>query len=1051
MKKEDFRHDSAKRRITISLGCGIIASGGLLAASQGGDVTENAPPSLATVPVPGPGDLSAFIVDMEAAKRLGKALFWDMQVGSDGIQACATCHYHAGTDHRIKNQLNPGLSGIFDPTASGGMGPNYTFNAGDFPFHQNVDPLDNDSPTMFDSEDRVGPQGVTRFDFVGISSDAEDMGTQVVDEDGFNPCGVNTRRVEPRQAPTVFNAVFADRLFWDGRANRFFNGEGIWGDTNVGASILQTDGMGGAAAPISILFDHSALASQALGPVLSGQEMSYVGRTWGDVGDKMLDLAPLAKQVVADDDSLLGMFSNFPSKGINPGGAGTYREMVMAAFASSLWEDTTSTFGGLTQIEQNFDFFFGIAVQCYERTLVSDDSPYDQWAEAGKMSDGGGILSADEMAGMEFLLTKGGCTSCHGGAEFAGANVSEFSTPSTNGNEHEGRIEEMLMHDGKAKGHLTLETEDVPYFVAEDPGGPHGLLTTDPRGKLIEIRPPSGFGAPLAWGTIPSSGSAGFCWDRATEFLLNNGSNAPANSSFQMAGSFEVDVFCNMRLSFEMSWTFPGKPEGDYTVWIGGMQVGLIHMHHVHEPAFYDSGFYNIGARLTEDDIGGGGSGPFGPFSLSARRQQGDDIGDGSAPSIGPNDRIAVNGSFRAMSLRNIELTGPYMHHGGFATLEQVVEFYVGGGHFIQENEHDADPDVDGISGATTEDISNTVAFLKTLTDERVRHQRAPFDHPDIFVPNGHPTTMGDPSCPVDDGTGKATVDYLHIPGVGATGGTALEPFHAQLAPALAIGSQPNGLIIFEANESYAVTFNVALAKPPHADVLVKLGVDQSEARVLPDEILFSPEDWFVRRTITVRGVEDGVPDGNINFEVVMLEVSSQDLAWDGLEQDLASVMSVDSGKLHQIFDLEAEDAALTAPMVVVADMTASKAGCIVVPEGSGNSQFPGHGGQAEFSFAVETQATGPFFAWARTKSGAGERGAAFWIQIDEEPWRQWRIGATRSWAWSRIPIPNSNFAAGIHTVRIHNLEDGTGLDKIVISNDSSYRNSGDPSGSLRK
>ena len=29
---------------------------------------------------------------------LGKALFWDMQVGSDGIQACASCHFHAGAD-----------------------------------------------------------------------------------------------------------------------------------------------------------------------------------------------------------------------------------------------------------------------------------------------------------------------------------------------------------------------------------------------------------------------------------------------------------------------------------------------------------------------------------------------------------------------------------------------------------------------------------------------------------------------------------------------------------------------------------------------------------------------------------------------------------------------------------------------------------------------------------------------------------------------------------------------------------------------------------------
>ena len=31
---------------------------------------------------------------------------------------------------------------------------------------------------------------------------------------------------------------------------------------------------------------------------------------------------------------------------------------------------------------------------------------------------------------------------------------------------------------------------------------------------------------------------------------------------------------------------------------------------------------------------------------------------------------------FKSPSLRNVELTGPYFHDGGQATLEQVVDFY---------------------------------------------------------------------------------------------------------------------------------------------------------------------------------------------------------------------------------------------------------------------------------------------------------------------------------------------------------------------------------------
>src|SRR5215831_4531693 len=47
-----------------------------------------------------------FVADRESLQKLGKALFWDQQVGGDG-QACASCHYHAGADNRSLNQLNP--------------------------------------------------------------------------------------------------------------------------------------------------------------------------------------------------------------------------------------------------------------------------------------------------------------------------------------------------------------------------------------------------------------------------------------------------------------------------------------------------------------------------------------------------------------------------------------------------------------------------------------------------------------------------------------------------------------------------------------------------------------------------------------------------------------------------------------------------------------------------------------------------------------------------------------------------------------------------------
>ena len=39
-----------------------------------------------------------------------------------------------------------------------------------------------------------------------------------------------------------------------------------------------------------------------------------------------------------------------------------------------------------------------------------------------------------------------------------------------------------------------------------------------------------------------------------------------------------------------------------------------------------------------------------------------------------------ANGAFKVATLRNVTLTAPYMRNGAFATLEEVLDFYAGGG-----------------------------------------------------------------------------------------------------------------------------------------------------------------------------------------------------------------------------------------------------------------------------------------------------------------------------------------------------------------------------------
>ena len=47
------------------------------------------------------------LIGRPAAEILGKALFWDMQVGSDGVQSCGTLPFQRRADNRTKGQLNP--------------------------------------------------------------------------------------------------------------------------------------------------------------------------------------------------------------------------------------------------------------------------------------------------------------------------------------------------------------------------------------------------------------------------------------------------------------------------------------------------------------------------------------------------------------------------------------------------------------------------------------------------------------------------------------------------------------------------------------------------------------------------------------------------------------------------------------------------------------------------------------------------------------------------------------------------------------------------------
>ena len=621
--------------------------------------------SLKTVPIPGPSEseLAAFVRDKKAAIQLGKALFWDVKVGSDNQTACASCHFQAGADSRITNQLGPGLlSG--DRTFQLGS-PNYTLKVTDFPLTKHA-AVDNRATRTSDVNEIVSSQGVFRSDLIGLGTiGATDRCAAISDAVGnsgfgFHRDALNTRRVEPRNAPTVINAIFNFRNFWDGRANNVFNGVDPFGMRNANALIWQEQN--GLLRQVPIALPSSSLASQASGPPSSVIEMSCNGRPFAALAKKLLPLKPLSTQQIDQHDSVLSALSDNTARGKT-----TYQSLIKAAFRPEFWQATTPVTlspadqqspGNMdlvrqpkrnyesmqvTQMEANFSLFFSLALQMYQATLVSNNAPYDLFAEGQNNA-----LTVQQKSGLAIFRGQGKCINCHTGAE-----------------------------------------------------------TT--------------------------------------------------NASFQSVVAKRLE---------RMTMTDAGK-------------------------AMYDTGFYNIGVRPTAEDLGVGGVDPFGfPLSETRMSQLGKTslLGNGFNPALYPtaqaNERLAVDGAFKTPTLRNVELTGPYMHNGGKSTLMQVVDFYNRGGDFALENKVNVPPDIAPL-GLTQSQKDDLVAFMLALTDDRVRFKKAPFDHPALCVPVGHKqNAAGKLVAEIGNALQAADASYQCLPAVGAGGSvTPLKPF-MQLNPA---------------------------------------------------------------------------------------------------------------------------------------------------------------------------------------------------------------------------------------------------------------------------
>ena len=77
-------------------------------------------------------------------------------------------------------------------------------------------------------------------------------------------------------------------------------------------------------------------------------------------------------------------------------------------------------------------------------------------------------------------------------------------------------------------------------------------------------------------------------------------------------------------------------------------------------------------------------------------------------------------GKFKVPGLRNIAITGPYMHNGMFKTLAEVIDYYNTPQQFVKGSIN-ADKQLLTPLNLTTSEKSDLIEFLKSLTDDRFK------------------------------------------------------------------------------------------------------------------------------------------------------------------------------------------------------------------------------------------------------------------------------------------------------------------------------------------
>lgn len=164
-------------------------------------------------------------------------------------------------------------------------------------------------------------------------------------------------------------------------------------------------------------------------------------------------------------------------------------------------------------------------------------------------------------------------------------------------------------------------------------------------------------------------------------------------------------------------------------------------------------------------------------------------------------------------------------------------------------------------------------------------------------------------------------------------------------------------------------TFTIALGSHPTSPVKINLSSsDTSEGTIDLTTVNLTPGNWATPQTITITGVADGIPDGDIPYTIIVSPATSSDLNFNGVDGDDVSVINLDNAMpvahddtaitdedLPVVIDVLANDEYLTdTPLTVIILNSPQNGSAVVNPDlqitYSPNLNF---NGQDTFSYQV--------------------------------------------------------------------------------------------------